>query len=255
LRVIQQAKDILVATLWSALLALMLLIGMVLAVPVVTAPRLRRIFEMLTPDFYGKLTRALFDFSKLVQEQWPFAVVMLMGGAALLLWSLPNLSGPIRQSLEKYSIWRIYRCVNAMRFLALLTVVLTRQGATSTQLRAALSMQKVGASKWQIWHIDAMLTRINIGLVGADTFDTGLLDRDLFWFLSDMAMAHGLVAGLVLTRQRLKNQILKAVARQAVALRWSLLLFCVAGLLGLGLWHYAVIDELRRSLMLFYASQ
>ena len=255
LRLVQQARDVLVSTLWSAVVAVILLAIMLVAVPLFTVPRLLHTFSIVPPEFYGGLTRALVQFSLFVQAQWLFVVVVLIGCAVLFLWSFPNLVGRPRQHLERYSVWRIYRCVNALQFLAVLTIVLTRQSSTSTQLRAALSMQKAGATRWQGWHIDTMLERINEGLVGADTFDTGLLDRDLFWFLSDMALARGLVDGLALTRQRLKNLVLNTVARQALALRWCLLLVCVAGLLGLGLWHYAVIDELRRSLMLFYASQ
>ena len=70
-----------------------------------------------------------------------------------------------------------------------------------------------------------------------------------------MVAARGLYVGLTLGNERLREYVLGATARQAALLRWSLLLGCLAGLLGLGLWHYAVIDELRRSLMLFYASQ
>jgi hypothetical protein len=255
LRLVQRAKDILASMLWSAALALAILLSLLLAVPLFTVPRLLHTFHMVPSSYYGGLTRALIGLSGFIQAQWLFILVMALGAGGLVFWSLPNLSGRIRQHLDQYTLWRIYRCVHAMHFLASLSIVLARQGAISTQLRAALWMQKNGASKWQSWHIDAMLARINAGLVGAETFDTGLLDRDLFWFLSDMVMARGLAQGLFLVRQRLKQQVLKAVSRQALALRWGLLLFSVACLLGLGLWHYAVIDELRRSLMLFYASQ
>lgn len=252
---VRRAKDLLFSTLWAAALAIVALLVMVLAVPLFTVPRLLHTFYGVPPEFYGTLTRSLIGFSAFVQAQWLFVLVLVWGGGALLVWSLPNLSGPSRQRLDKFLFWRSYRHVNAIRFLALLAIILTRQGPVSTQLRTALSMQKTGSSKWQCWHIDAMLERINMGQAGAETFDTGLLDRDMFWFLSDMAAARGLATGLSLTRKRLESRLLTTVARHALALRWCSLLFCVACLLGLGLWHYAVIDELRRSLMLFYASQ
>ncbi len=255
LRLQQQARDIWTSTAWSAVLALGVLFIMVLATPLFTLPRLLETFSAVPPELYAARTRALIGFSRFVGAQWAFLTVLIMGSAALFLWSLPNLTGPVRQHLERYAVWRIYRSIHAMHFLAVLMIVLARQGATSTQLRAALSMQRAGAGRWQSWHIDAMLARIDMGLIGGETFNTGLLDRDLFWFLSDMAMARGLLDGLMLTRQRLKGRVLTSVARQALALRWSLLFLCVASLLGLGLWHYAVIDELRRSLMIFYASQ
>ncbi|TCT05353.1 general secretion pathway protein [Paralcaligenes ureilyticus] len=254
-RLIRQAHDILTTTLWSAVLALAMLAALVLAVPLFTVPQLRHTFNAVPPEYYAALTRRLFGFASLVQGHWLFATVFFLGAILLLLWSLPNLTGRIRHGLDRYFLWRIYRQVHAIGFLSVLTIVLERPGAGSTQLRAALAMQRAGASAWVLAHLDAMLARIDIGLVGADTFDTGLFDRELFWFLSDMAMARGLGEGLALTRGRLKSQVLSLVARQALVLRWALLLSCVAGLLSLGLWHYAVIDELRRSLMFFYASQ
>ena len=39
------------------------------------------------------------------------------------------------------------------------------------------------------------------------------------------------------------------------AIRLTLLLGVLFGMLGLALWHYAVIDELRRALVLLYSGQ
>ncbi|NYT61340.1 general secretion pathway protein [Alcaligenaceae bacterium] len=251
----RQAQEILVATLWSAAAALLVVFFMLLAMPWFTVPRLLHTFSMVPVEYYGSLARSLIRLSGLIQLNWPFMAVFMAGGGMLLLWSLPNTCGPVRRHLESYALWRIYRHIAALRFLALLAIVLGRTSSESTQLRAALLLQKTGASKWQASHIDGMLMRIDTGMTGADIFDTGLLDREQFWFFSDMVMARGLQAGLQLVSDRLRQHVLGSVARQAQALRWVLLLASLACLLGLGLWHYAVIDELRRSLMLFYASQ
>lgn len=255
LQLTSRAKAILTATLWSGAMALLLAFCMVLAVPWFTVPSLMRTFSTVPTEYHGGLTRSLLRFSELVQANWPFIAVLTVGGSLLVLWSLPNTCGPLRRSLERFALWRVYRYVAALRFLTLLAIVLGRDGSESTQLRTALIMQNTGASKWQASHINAMLARIDAGMAGADTFDTGLLDRAQFWFLADMVTARGLQAGLVLGGERLRTQVLGTVAKQAMALRWGLMLSSLACLLGLGLWHYAVIDELRRSLMLFYASQ
>ncbi|HUH58460.1 MAG TPA: hypothetical protein VL001_00140 [Candidimonas sp.] len=254
-RLTSQAGQLVVSTLWSAAAALIVLFSMLLAVPVFTVPRLLLTFSAVPEEYYGALTRSLLAFATLVHEQWAFAASAGAGGCWLLLWSLPNTTGRLRGVLDRFSIWRIYRQVQALRFLALLAIVLGRDEAMSTQLRTALAMQSGGASVWQAGHINAMLARIDSGIVGADTFNTGLLDREQYWFLSDMVMARGLGAGMSLTGNRLRSHVLGTVARQATGLRWSLLLASVACLLSLALWHYAVIDELRRSLLLFYASQ
>ena len=253
LRLSKRSRHIVWVTVWSGVLSLCVLAATVLAVPQFTVPRLAQLFGALPPEYFGTWTRALLAFAATVQAAWVPVFAALLLGAAALCWSIPNLTGAVRSLLDQVSIWKIHRCLSALRFMSVLTVVLQRQGAT--QLRTALAMLCAGASPWMRGHLDDMLSRIDHGLVGADTFDTGLLDRELYWYLQDMAEARGLVNALVLVRDRLGGRVLAQVARQAQVLRWSLLACCVAGMLALGLWHYAVIDELRRSLMIFYASQ
>jgi len=253
LRLSRRSRHVVWITVWSGVLSLCVLMATVLAVPQFTAPRLAEVFGTLPPEYFGTWTRALFAFAAMVQAVWPPIFAALFLCAAALCWSIPNLTGAFRRRLDQVSIWKIHRCLSALRFMSVLTVVLQRQGAT--QLRSAVAMLCAGASPWMRGHLDDMLSRIDHGLVGADTFDTGLLDRELYWYLQDMTDARGLVHGLALVRDHLGGSVLAQVTRQAQTLRWLLLACCVAGMLALALWHYAVIDELRRSLMIFYASQ
>ena len=82
----------------------------------------------------------------------------------------------------------------------------------------------------------------------------GLLDRELWWFLADMSAAHGLADGLQQTRLRVESHAAARLRRQAQVLRWVCLLGSAGAVIGLTLWHYAAIDELRRALMQFHAS-
>jgi hypothetical protein len=100
-----------------------------------------------------------------------------------------------------------------------------------------------------------MLGRIDGGQTGPEIFGTGLLDADTWWYMADMMDALGMEAGLAQVRLRVESRLLARVRRQASVLRWALLLTSVAGVLGITLWHYAVIDELRQALTNFYASQ
>lgn len=254
LRLMHKATSILSSTLWAAAAALAVLLVMIVAVPAFTVPRLMQTFSMVPAQYYGDLTRALLHMAAFVSARWVLVSVVTAVLFGFVIWSFPNLSGPLRVRLDAISAWRIYRYVHSLQFFSAINIVLARQGLSSTQLRTALWLQKPGASPWKRWHIDAMLDHIDAGRVGAASFDTGLLDRDLYWFFSDTVLARGLPAGLTLTRQRLQSRVLRDVAAKALRLRWALLLSAVACLLGLGIWHYAVIDELRRSLMLFYAS-
>ncbi len=251
----RQARRIAGTALWSALAAMLVFLTMMLAIPVFTVPQLLTVFAMLPSEYYGGLTQGLFGLSAAIRDYGVLVAVGGVGLAAWMAWSLPNLTGSLRRRLDHYFVWKIYRQVGGLQLVAALTVILNRDEIAFTQLRTALAMQRIGGSNWQQWQIETMLRRIDAGLVGADTFDTGFLDRETFWFLDDMTQAHGLVRALGLIKRRMEQKVLIDVARQVQALRWGLLLFCVSGLLSLGIWHYAVIDELRRSLMLFYASQ
>lgn len=250
-----RSRRIMRTTAWSGVLSLCVLAVTVMAVPLFTAPRLAGLFDTLPSEYFGPKTQALFSFAEGVESLWLPASVAILMGVAATLWSVPNLTGVFRQLLDQAFIWRIHRSLCAVGFMSFLTVTLVRRGASTTQLRTALAMLCVGASPWMRSHLDAMLQRIDHGLVGADTFDTGLLDRELYWYLQDMTDARGLVDALRLLRDRLESRVLQQVERQAQTLRWALLVCCVSGMLVLGLWHYAVIDELRRSLMIFHASQ
>ena len=203
---------------------------------------------------HGASTRRLFGLSDLLAATWPLFAI---GGAlicAVWVWSFAAVVPPWRRLVEGIGPWRLYRDVQATRFLALLDVLLRRHGNLDARLRTALAAQRPYARPWMAWHLDSMLDRIEAGEVGADTFDTGLLDRRLWWFLGDMTLAHGLEAGLRLARERVQSHLLPAVARQASVLRWWILLSVVAQLIALMLWHYQVIDELRRALAQVYAS-
>ncbi|MGB3290368.1 MAG: hypothetical protein WBA83_13940 [Burkholderiaceae bacterium] len=255
LALLHQTRGILASSLWAGGLALLAVFAMLLAIPGFTVPSLLQTFSSVPAAYYGRLTQALLRCAELVQAHWPFMAVLMAGSAGLIPWSLPHASGPLRRWLDRRAVWRIYRYIQALRLFSLLTILLGRGAAGAIQLRTALFLLKGGASAWQESQVEAMLARIDAGMAGAETFDTGLLDPEQFWFLSDMVTARGLHAGLELAAGRLRTHVLETVARQALALRWALLLGSLLCLLGLAAWHYAVIDELRRSLMLFHASQ
>lgn len=254
-RLVGQARGILVAASAAGVLALAVALGLLCAVPYFTVPRLQQVFQGLPPDYYGTLTRGLYALADAVRRWLAFWVILLAGGAGLLAWSLPMLCGPWRSWLDRWFPWRLYRDFHAIRFLAMLAVLVRQRGNVDTRLRQALAAQAWHARPWLAWHINAMLARVDRGQVGAETFDTGLFDRETGWFMADMIAARGVEAGIAQARLRVESRTLAGVRRRALALRWALLLGAVGAVLALALWHYAVIDELRRALINFYASR
>lgn len=255
LGVLESARSILTASLLTAVLAQGVLAAMLLAVPEITVPRLRETFAVIPTDYHGAAARTLFEFADAAGRAWPAIVAGLVALPWLITLSLGRYSGRLRRRLDRFGPWRVYRQVQALRFLALLAVALGRDEHGTTRLRIALSLQLSGASPWMSRHVDAMVGHVDAGRAGAAVFDTGLLDPPQLWFLDDMVSARGLVEGLRHCSDWVERHVLGTVARQARVMRGCLLLMAVSGAVAIALWHYAAIDDLRRALALFHASQ
>ncbi|HLR12939.1 MAG TPA: hypothetical protein VK104_04925 [Burkholderiaceae bacterium] len=253
LSLLGQARRLLTGVLWPALAAAGLSAALTLAIPQFTVPRLLRTFDSVPPEHYGRLTRRLVDFAQVIATTWPWVLLALMGITLLAGWSLTHLTGPLRRFLDPLLWWDSYRQLMVLQWASFLRIALGAQDQSATRLRQALLYQRPGARPWLRWHLDTMLQRIDEGVRGAAIFDTGMLGRPHYWFFSDMFEARGLNDALRLIAERVHQDVVGVMARRAQAFRWMLLLGCVAYLLGLALWHYAVIDELRRSLTLQFA--
>lgn len=254
LRLLQEAGRVLSAALWPAGLAVCVAMLVTLAVPWMTVPRLLAAFSMVPADYYGPLTRQLQSFSTHIDQYWFLIVLLMVAGVWWGVACLPRRAGPVRRFLDDWLWWRIYRHLSALRFLAFLRIALGDDEVAATRLRSALFRVQAGAPPWLAVHIDTMLLRLEHGASGPEVFDTDLFTREQFWFLSDMMLTRGLATGLALTQQRVRGEIVGSVARHAAVMRWCMLLASVAYVLTLVLWHYAVIDELRRALT-FYLAQ
>lgn len=248
-----RARDLLWETLGVAALALLLLATLLPAMAWWTVPSLQQAFSGLPPAYLGDWSRALFAVANGLRVWgfwlWP-AVILLLAAA----WhALPRSHGPWRIRLDRYGPWKLYRQVQAMRFLALVTILLTPDSSHSSQLRPVIVVFLEEANPWLARHLLNMVWRIDQGLAGAAAFDTGLLDPDLYWYFEDMVAAQGLQQGLQIVHERMSGRWLRRMQTQAQVLRWAVLLAAVATVMGLGLWHYAVVDELRRGWMMFHA--
>jgi len=254
-RLVESARRMVRAAAASGLAAGTVAAVMLLAVPFHTVVRLRQAFAAVPPDQYGPLARGLFGFGEVLRFAWPAALAAGLAACALAAWSLPRHTGALRARLDGRLVWRLYRDLQAMRFLAMLSILVRQRGNTGIRLREAIAMQLRGAGPWLAGHLSAMVARMDAGLTDGSIFDTGLIDRETGWFMNDMIAARGMDEGMQRTRLRLESHMLRRVAAQAAALRWSLLLGAAGALVGLLLWHYAAIDELRQSLTQYYAGR
>ncbi|WP_296560315.1 general secretion pathway protein [Pigmentiphaga sp.] len=254
-RLADEARRTLAATLSAALAAVLVSFGMIVAVPLFTVPRLKRAFGAVPDEFLGNLTRRLYAFAELIHGNL-FVSVLALGLVVYFTgWSLPNLTGRVRRVLDRHFIWRLYRDLQGIRFLASLAAMVKRRGNVSTALREALELQVEGANPWRRWHLERMIANIDDGRVGSATFDTGIVEPETLWFLDDLIAARGMDRALQQTRARLEERSLRQVARRALAARWVLLLAAVGVALSLVFWHVGVVNEMRSALTNYYSSR
>lgn len=254
-RLASEAWGALVSAAATGVVAVIVAFALLCAIPFFSVPRLQQVFQVVPAEDYAPLTRALFALASGLKQWLALWVVLIFGAVLLVLWSLANLTGDCRAVLDRWLLWRLYRDFQAIRFLSLLAVLIRQHGAADTRLRRALAVQGRDAPPWLHAHLQAMLSRIDAGASGADIFGTGLLDPETWWYMADMMDALGVEPGLARVRLRVESRLLARVRRQALVLRWSLLISSLATVLGITLWHYAVIDQLRQALTNFYASQ
>ncbi|CAM5204294.1 General secretion pathway protein OS=Castellaniella defragrans OX=75697 GN=HNR28_001960 PE=4 SV=1 [Castellaniella defragrans] len=255
LGLLQQAQRLLWSTLGVAALAAGVASLLWLALPVWTVPALQQAFQGLPADYHGPWARALFACARFLRD---WGVMLPLSAGVAFAWgicALPRTRGPVRRLLDRGGPWRLYRQVQALRLLALMSILLQADAGRSIQLRPVAVLFLHQASPWLAGHLSRVIGRIDRGLAGAEAFDTGLLDPEPYWYLQDMAQACGLAEALRMTHARMAALWLPRVGIQARFLRWGVLLSGVAMVLGIGLWHYAAIDELRRGWMMFHASQ
>jgi len=135
----------------------------------------------------------------------------------------------------------------------LLSLLLKQRGHHGTRLREALAAQRRAAVPWLRWHLDQMIARLDAVLSAPQSMNTGLIDRQTWWYFTDMVQAVGLDEGMERTQGHLETLAVARLRRQALALRWLLLIGSMLAVLAIGWLHYRVMDELRLSLSLQFA--
>lgn len=238
--------------LWPVLMAVVLITGMLALIPAFTVPELLNTFAVLPAEFYGTKTQWLFASAQFIKS---YGVVVL--GLVILFFvgvvvSLSVLRGPCRELLDRCEPWQSYKRLQATYLFALLTLLLNERVA-QLRLGQAVQLLEHSSSPWLVWQVQKIQERMVRGEVGARGFATGLLPQSMQWFFEDVEQSQGIAQALCLTQQRLYQFFYKQLLLKAQWWRWCLLLGCVALMLAIGGWHYLVIDEMRRALLMFYA--
>jgi len=250
-RLTDTLRSVLVSTLFVALIATaIMLVMLMVAVPLYTAPTIRDAFPDLDPAYFGTAAATFFGLSDWLREYNVTLWLVLAIIAALFAASFAWWDGSLRRRFDAWGPYRLYRDIQAIGVVSTAATAVKTRAGQAVPLRAALHMQRTGASRWLDNRITAIIARLEDSRAGAAIFDVGLLPRDVYWYLEDLTHSLGLDVALQKTKARLETRMLAHVRTRATALRWALLLVSVITMLGLVVWHYAVIFDLRNATML-----
>ena len=242
-----------VGTVMVAVIALFVALLALLVIPFFSANHIAAAFSFLQPQFYGSLTKQFFSLAQWLGAYWWVLPFIASLSLAAVKRSLAITTGAWRLWLDRFGVWRLYRILNSIRFLSLLSLLLRQRGHLGTRLREALVTQKKGATPWLGWHLDQMVMRLDAGMPATTAMNTGLIDRQTWWYFTDMVQAVGLDEGMERTRTHLETMAVARLRRQALTLRWLLLIGSMMVVMAIGLLHYRVMDELRQSLSMQFA--
>jgi type II secretory pathway component PulF len=240
-------------TMAVGLVALTVALCCLLVMPLWTTPRLTQAFISVPSQFYGSSTIALISWVDWVSRFWWVLLLVLGLGLGFVWWSLSGLTGSMRDRLDRFGIWRLYRDLQAMRFLSGTATLLDALSASGVSLRTVLVTQQHQAGAWLADHLGRMVQQLDAGADALSSLNTGLLTGDVWWRFVDVVRIHGLAQGLGTASGAIGQMLKLQLARRAQILRWTLLAGALACVMAVGLWHLRAIEELRQGLTLYYS--
>lgn len=258
---ISRSKSIFFMATFMGALAIVIMLIVMIITPVYTVPVLKKAFAM-PPEFMPLAATRLFSFSEFVADYLMLMLTLVAAVMYGLTWSLPNYVGKYRRKLDQFLIWGLYRDIQGALFLAVLSTMVKKRGNVSDNLVVALEQMSVHTTPWRRWHISKMLDNIqNLDMSNLDSsaaitnaLNTGIMDRESFFYLVDVQEGQGLAIGLQKAGERVEGPTLTAVQKQAKVLSRVLLAFAFFTVAFWALVHISTANAMIEALKSFLAS-
>ena len=262
---IQRAKSLFFGTTAVAILAAVIVLVTLIATPLVTAPMLKSLYLGMPVEYYPASANRLFAIASVLDAVLIFLLFTLAATAYFVVWSLPNFTGPARKKLDRYFVWRLYRDFKGALFLATLSTMTKPRGSGSNTLEQALSQMQEGSTPYIAWHIEAMLDNISSvprnasirirdeGSINA--LNTGLIDKDSFFYLMDVNQGSGLKEGLAKAGARVEGPTLAMVEARAKLLSRTLLAVAFVTMAGWSYLHVSASKDFGGAMRNYYQSK
>ena len=170
-------------------------------------------FAMIKPvHLWPENGQILYAVTTFIEHFWWAIVIAIVAIVMLFAHLLKDLTGPIRQSLDSFPIFSLYRDVNAARYMETLGLLLVN----GIVLKKALSIMQQDAGSYMGWHNLQMQYRLSEGYENiADVLDTGMIKKSNMLRLRVIAKGKGFEHALVRMGQLAAKQNSRILATSA----------------------------------------
>lgn len=196
-------------------------------------------FAMIKPvHMWPENGRLLYNFTTFI-EHWWWAVILVFTAIVLgFIKLLRDLTGTVRQTLDTFPIFSLYRDVYAARFMETLGLLLVN----GIVLKKALNIMQQDAGNYLGWHNLKMQYRLSEGYDNiADVLDTGMIKKGNMMRLRAIAKGKGFDHALVRMGQlsakqnaRVLTTSAKLVGGAMLFLGAALLIYMIFAMYGVG---------------------
>ena len=247
-----------IGTLMAGLVAIILATAMLTAFPVFSINAISNAYDFLPLEFWGKHGKSLTAYSKWIESYVVYVALVLMIVLVYVYWSIGNLISPVRNWLDEHIVlYKVIRDLKGALFLTTMSTLSRKRGAgmVATLKQNLETFSDSARSPWLKWRIDQIIDGSDAtGAIGVQAFNTGFISREMFFFLEDMQKARGFAEGFQETGNYVEGKILTGIIGRMLFYRWALLIASLVVTLGMFIWQFQVIYEMRGAMSSYLAT-
>lgn len=251
------ARTAVLMTLLAAMIAVAIGIGMLTAFPVFASRVMRTNYDFLPLAFWGKSGKSFVAYAEWIESYIVYVAVAVGLSAFAINWTIPNLISPIREWLDEHIIlYSVIRDLKGAMFLATMATLTRKRGGVMFTLKQSLETFSDSArTPWLKWRINQVIDGADeTGALGVEAFNTGMISREMFYYLEDMQRARGFADGFEETGKYVESTVLEQIMRRLNIYRWVLLILALLAGLAMFSWQFRVIYEMKGAMATYLAS-
>jgi len=244
-------------TLASGLFGIGLALAMLLAFPIFSARLMRENYDFLPLAYWGTSGKNFVGYAEWVKAYALIIGVLAVTAGVWIHWTIANYVSPFREWLdERIILYRVIRDLKGAMFLATMSTLTRKRAGIVFTLKQSLEIFSQSAkTPWLKWRINQVIDGADVtGAIGVDAFRTGMISREMFYYLEDMDNAKGFADGFEETGRYVESAILGDIIKKMMFYRWALLICALVVTLSMFSWQFRVIHEMKGAMQTYLAS-